>query len=135
MIEIAQAKVDEAKIENITFECTAIDDFNVGDQSMDVVLGLSTLHLVENRDEVIAKVHSMLKPGGLFVSSTACLADSMNWLKFIVPIGRFLGLMPLVKFFSSKELQANLSSAGFEIEYQWQPSKKAAVFIVAKKAI
>jgi len=57
----------------------------------------------------------------------------MNWLKPVVSIGYFVGLMPLVKFFSTTELQASLRSAGFEVEYQWQPTKKAAVFIVARK--
>ncbi len=37
---------------------------------LDMVLGLSILHLLENKAEVMAKVHRMLKPGGVFVAST-----------------------------------------------------------------
>jgi len=98
------------------------------------VLGLSILHLLENMEEVIARVHDMLKPGGVFISSTACIGDTMKFFKIIAPIGKFLGLMPLVRVFTSQELADSLTDAGFEIDYQWQPGKGKAVFIVAKKA-
>lgn len=134
MLEIAQGKADAEKVPNITFEQSTIDEFSVPDQSLDVVLALSILHLLENMEEVIARVHRMLKPGGIFVSSTACLGDTMKYLKLIAPIGKFLGLMPVVKFFTTKELEVSLADAGFEIDYQWQPAKGKAVFIVARKA-
>ena len=134
MIEIAQGKADAQNIENITFQQSKIDEFSVSDQTFDMVLGLSILHLLKNKEEVIAKVHKMLKPGGLFVTSTACLGDNMKWFKIIGPIGNFLGLIPFVKVFTVKELEDSLTDAGFAIDYQWQPGKNKAVFIVAKKA-
>jgi len=134
MIEIAQGKADAGDIGNVTFECAAIDDFSAPEQSFDAVLGLSILHLVENRDEVISKVHKTLKPGGVFVSSTACLGDTMKFFEFIAPIGKFLGLMPLVKVFTMQQLRDSLTGAGFEIDHDWQPGKGQALFIVAKKA-
>ena len=134
MIEIARGKADARKIDNVTFERSSIDEFSVPDQALDAVLGLNILHLLEDKDEVISKVHRRLKPGGIFVTSTVCLGDSMKFFKMIAPIGQFLGLMPLVKVFSSRELEDSLTDAGFEIDHQWQPGKYKAVFIVAKKA-
>ena len=134
MIEIAQRKADASKVENINFEQSAIDEFSVPDQSLDAVLGLSILHLLENKEEVISKVHKMLKSGGTFFTSTACLGDTMKFFKVIAPIGKFFGLMPLVKVFTKKELVDSLTDAGFEIDYQWQPGKGKSVFMVAKKA-
>jgi ubiquinone/menaquinone biosynthesis C-methylase UbiE len=133
MIEIAQRKAAAETIENVTFEQSTIDEFSVADQTLDAVLGLSILHLLENEEEVIAKVYKMLKPGGVFVTSTACLGDTMKFFKLIAPIGKFFGLMPLVKVFTTKELEHRLTDAGFAIDYQWQPDKGKAVFIVAKK--
>ena len=125
MIEIAQGKADAKNVENVTFMRSTID----------AVLGLSILHLLDNKEEVTAKVHKMLKLGGIFVTSTACIGDTMmRFLKVIVPIGKFFGLMPMVKVFTTKELEDSLTDAGFEIDYQWQPGKGKAVFIVAKKA-
>ncbi len=71
MIEIAQGKADVEKVENVTFEQSTIEELSVSDQTLDAVLGLSILHLLDNKEEIIAKVHKMLKPGGIFVTSTA----------------------------------------------------------------
>ena len=56
MIEIAQGKADANNIENITLKKSSIDEFRVSDQTFDVVLGLSILHLLKNKEEVIARV-------------------------------------------------------------------------------
>ena len=134
MLEIAQAKADADNVKNITFERSGIDEFTVSDQTFDAVLGLSILHLLENKEEVISKVHKMLKPGGIFVTSTPCLGDTMKYFKIIAPIGKFFGLLPVLRVFTAKELEDSLTHAGFQIDHQWQPGKGKAVFIVAKKA-
>jgi len=133
MIEIAKGKAAASNIGNISFERAAIHKVDIADQSMDVVLGLSILHLLENRESVVEKVHKMLKPGGIFVSSTACIGDSMKFFKLVAPIGRIFGLV--LKVFTRQELQDNLTSVGFEIDYEWQPPGKGkSVFIVARKS-
>ena len=134
MIEIAQAKADEGNVSNVTFEQSTIEGVSVSDQSLDAVLGLSILHLLENKEGAIEKVHRMLKAGGVFVTSTTCLGDSLKFFKLIAPVGKLFGLMPLLKVFTTAELVASLTDAGFEINHQWQPGKGKAVFIVAKKA-
>ena len=134
MIEIAQAKAEAKNVKNVTFKRSSIDEFSASDQTLDAVLGLSILHLLDSKEAVIAKVYKMLKPGGIFVTSTVCLGDTMKFFKIIAPIGKFFGLIPLVKVFTTKELANSLTDVGFEIDYQWQPGKGKAVFIVAKKA-
>ncbi|MGD1913710.1 MAG: class I SAM-dependent methyltransferase [Rivularia sp. (in: cyanobacteria)] len=142
MIKIAQGKAEAQNINNVTFEQLTIEELTVASETFDVVLGLGILHLLENKKEVIAKVYKMLKPGGVFVTSTACLGDTMKWFKVIAWMGRFLRLIPLVKVFTSKELENILSDAGFTIDYHWQPNKSIrkgvftlkGFFIVAKKA-
>jgi len=123
MIEIAQGKANAEKVTNVSFERSTIDDVSVSEQTLDAVMALSVLHLLENKEEVIAKVHGMLKPGGIFVTSTACLGDTMKYIKLIAPIGKFLGLMPLVKVFTTKELEDNLSDVGFQIDYNGKLEK------------
>ena len=133
MIAIAKRKAAAANVENVTFEAITIEDQSVPDASQDVVMGHSILHLLEDKDAVIADAYRMLKPGGVFVTSTVCLAEGYNWLKPVIPIGRFLGLLPMVKFFSHKDIESSMTDAGFEIEYNWQPAKGKAVFLIAKK--
>ena len=133
MIEIAKGKAAAENIENVTFDVVSMDDLDIADQSLDAVLALSVLHLLDDRDEAIAKIHKMLKPGGVFVSSTVCLGDTMKFFKLIAPIGKFLGLMPLLRVFKVQELVTSLSDAGFAIDHQWQHGKGRVAFIVAKK--
>jgi len=134
MIDIAQGKADANNIENVTFTCSTIDEVSVPDETLDAVLGLSVLHLLDNKEEVIARVYRMLKPGGVFVTSTACIGDMMKFFKIVAPIGKFFGFMPLVKVFTTKELEDSITNGSFNIDYQWQPGKNKAVFIVAIKA-
>ena len=134
MIEIARRKADAQQVDNVTFRQSTIDDFQAPGGSFDAVLGLSILHLLADKDAVIANVRDMLKPGGIFVSSTACLGDTMKFFKYIGPIGAFLGVIPMVQVFTRRELEDSLTGAGFALDHQWQPGKGKAVFIVAKKA-
>lgn len=134
MLEIAQRKASAANIRNVSFERASIEDLRVAGRSVDVVMGHSILHLVADREAVIDKVYRMLKPGGVFVSSTMCLADSHNLFRPVLPLLSFFGVIPVVKFFTSDALVASLESAGFTIAHRWQPDKGSAVFIVAKKA-
>lgn len=133
MIAIAQRKAASTGIENITFERSTIDDLSVDDNSVNAVLAMSILHLVESKERVVRKIYNMMKPGGIFVSSTICLEDDMRLLKFIAPIGRFIGLMPMVRFFTKSGLERCLVEQGLEIEYSWKPGKRKAVFIVSRK--
>ena len=133
MIEIAKDKAKVAGIENVTFEASSIDALDVPDASVDVVMAHSVLHLLEDKEQVIADVHKMLKPGGVFVSSTACIGDMMLPLRLIIPVGRLLRLFPLVKVFSVAELKVSFKTGGFDIDYEWQPQKNAAAFIIGRK--
>lgn len=133
MIAIAQSKAKAENIQNVIFEQATIEDLDIPEQSLDVVLGLSILHLLRDKEATIAQIYQLLKPGGLFVTSTVCLGDTQSWFKLIAPVGRFLGFLPFVAVFTAKELADSLTRAGFELDYQWQPGKGKAMFIVAKK--
>jgi hypothetical protein len=75
----------------------------------------------------------LLKPGGVFVSSTACLGDTMGFFKLIAPIGRALGLLPILNVMTRAELAEGVERAGFAIAHNRQPGLRKAVFIVARK--
>jgi len=133
MIDIAKDKARSAGVDNVTFEVCGIEDLDVPSESVDAVLALSLLHLLEDRDAAIARIHGMLKAGGIFVSNTVCLGDNMRWFRFVGPIGQWLGVFPLVRVFGRHELEESLTSAGFAIEHAWQPDK-AVVFIIARRS-
>ncbi len=134
MIEIARNKLSHTKINNLSFSIAALEEFQVANESLDAVLGLSILHLLNDRDDAIRRVYTMLKPGGIFVSSTVCVGETMPFFRFIAPIGKFLGLMPLVKVFTRQELENSLEQAGFSIDYKFIPANsKEVCFLIAVK--
>jgi 2-polyprenyl-3-methyl-5-hydroxy-6-metoxy-1,4-benzoquinol methylase len=138
MIDIAKSQADTASppVTNVHFECAGIDTFQAP-EPYDVVMGMSILHLLPNKDEILQRVHGMVKPGGYFVSSTACLGDfgAAIFLKYATPPLTFLGVMPTLNVFTKDELKTSIEKAGFSIEEEFQPGneKDKAVFIVAKK--
>lgn len=134
MLDIAREKARDAGIDNISFEQGVVETLDYPAQSKDMVLALSILHLVEDRDEVLRACFRILKPGGLLVSSTACLGDFLKIFKLIGPVGSGLGLIPVVKVFTQAELESSITGAGFSIEEVWRPAKNKGVFIIARKA-
>ena len=135
MLEIGRGKAREADVKNITFTRGTLTEFNAETGGLDAVLGLNVIHLLPDRQAVFAEVVRILKPGGIFVSSTVCLGNSyLRFIKLAVPLGKLLGLMPDVFVLTEAELAVEFTNAGFVIERQWHHGKNGiAVFMVARK--
>lgn len=135
MLAIAREKALDANIDNIEFIRSRIEEYDEQPCRFDVVLGMSIIHLLADRRAALKKVHSLMAPNGVFISSTACLKDSMSYLRPILWIGRLIGKLPFVDFFSKDEFLNDLRDVGFAIEYVWQPGKGKALFVVARKPL
>lgn len=133
MLQIAKAKALQSDIGNICFEQTSLLELDCPDASWDAVLGMSILHLLPDWEAHISRVFSLLKPGGVFISSTACIADMAVWFRVVAPVFRGLPVLPNVQGFSCQTLKDALTAAGFGIDYEWRPGADKAVFIVARK--
>jgi ubiquinone/menaquinone biosynthesis C-methylase UbiE len=136
MLEIGRGKAREAGVENITFTRGTLAEFKPETASLDAVLALNVIHLLPDRKTVIAEAARILKPGGIFVSSTVCLGTSyLRFIKLAVPLGKLLGLMPDVFVLTEAELASEMTNAGFVIETQWHHGKNGlAVFMIAQRA-
>lgn len=132
MLEIARDRADKAGVSNLTFAQGDIMEIDVK-AGYDVVMAMSVLHLLKDPQAAISKIYDVLTPGGHFISSTACLADWMKFIKYVAPAGRAVGLLPQLKVFGADEFVGNLRRAGFDIVHRWQPDRKAALFVVAQK--
>lgn len=134
MVEIARGKAAAAGLDNARFEVGDITTLPLPDAGFDIVLGMSILHLLADRRAVVERVFGLLRPGGHFVSSTACLGDTgMRFMGAIAPLGRALGLLPQLDVMTGQQLRDTIAAAGFAIEHDWQPAKDKAVFIIARK--
>ncbi len=135
MLQIGRDKAAAASVNNIHFAQGTLTEFNAEPASYDAVLGLNVIHLVPDRQAVLAEAARVLKPGGIFVSSTVCLGNSyLRFLTLLVPLGKLFGLLPDVFVFKEGELVQQIESAGFKIERCWHHGKGGiAVFIIARK--
>lgn len=132
MIEIAQQKAVDAGINNVSFQQGTLDSLNLEHESFDAVLGLNVLHLLEDVEGTIKKVHQLLKPGGVFVSSTGLVGQLNLAFRWMIRAMQLLGMAPFIARLSKPQLVESLTEAGFSIEHEWQPNH-GSLFIVAKK--
>lgn len=132
MVEAAKRKAADAGVTNIAFEQGTLDSLKLQDESFDAVLGLNVLHLLEDVDGAIAKVHTILKKDGVFVSSTSLIAEVNFALRWLISGMQLIGLAPYVSQLTKSELISKLTKSGFTIEREWQTGHES-VFIVARK--
>jgi 2-polyprenyl-3-methyl-5-hydroxy-6-metoxy-1,4-benzoquinol methylase len=133
MIAIAREKANAQGIANVAFAVGTIEDEPAA-PVWDMVMAHSVLHLVPDSDAAIARAFAKLKPGGHFVSSTICLSDGLWFMRPVLPLMRLVRLAPRrVAFFTSADLRAAVKRAGFEIVEDWQPGRRSALFLVARK--
>ncbi|MEJ2022287.1 MAG: class I SAM-dependent methyltransferase [Maritimibacter sp.] len=118
--------------DNLSFEQGDIATLQLAPESYDAIFTLSLLHLLKDPDGAIRKIHTALKPGGLFVSSTACLSGNPIF-RFIAITGQTMQVLPHLNFFKPDMLRAMIRSAGFELVEDWQPAKNKALFLIARK--
>ena len=133
MIEIASNKASAAGVENVDFVYSTVNNVSVPGAKYDAILALNLLHLLVDWTGTIRAAHHMLKSGGVLVTSTMCLNDDFAFMRLVAPLGRCVGLLPQLSFFTRFELENAMSDAGFVIEEAWQPASKTDVFLVARK--
>ncbi|WP_369960272.1 class I SAM-dependent methyltransferase [Pseudomonas benzenivorans] len=133
MLDIAARKARAAGVENISFQQGTLDSLELEAQSFDAVLGLNVLHLLDDVDGALSRVHGVLKPEGIFVSSTALVGEIGIVWRVLISTLQLLGFAPYVNRLGKQALVSKLAAAGFSLEYEWQPTK-GSVFIVARKS-
>jgi len=133
MIEIARDKARAAGIDNVDFQVASVAELGVEAASMDVILAHNILHLVADVESTLMALQRVLKPGGLLISTTACIGDFLPLFRYVAPLGRVLRVLPRVNVFTEATLQGWFERAGFVVEKRWLPSPKNGVYLVARK--
>ncbi len=132
MIAIGRQQAERAGIDNVSFRQAGLEEFET-DASYDMVLALNLLHLLPDRTAALAKIHGLLKPGGLFISSTVCLADRMWFLRPVIPVLQWIGKAPYVSFLGANEVLREVAAAGFAEQEHWNHGRANSLFLIASK--
>ena len=118
LLKIAEQRKAERKQDNIEFIQTSIFDERFLAESFDVVMAFYVLHFFEDIDAVFKRIHSLLKPGGLFISETACLGDKNKITGKLLRMGGYLGFLPLINPLTTKQLEQALERANLSLLYK-----------------
>jgi len=134
MINIALERQPTETHGNLGFHVGQIGDEDHPTGPFNMVLCFNFLHLLDDRQKVVAEIHKNLEPGGMFISKTPCLSGVFSLLQPVVLILHAFGKAPSFKFLSSKRLETEIKTAGFEImETARHPEGSVRHVIVAKK--
>ncbi len=140
MISEAIKRKTEANVTNVSFSQGTIFNDDLVKASFDKITAFSIIHLLEDREKVIQRIGELLKPGGLFISETACFKDRMEFktrLKFT--LSRFLkqfGAFPLhLNMFKTSDVEQLIKSQNFNIVKAEKLffNGMTIIFVVAKK--
>ena len=134
MLDKAKEKAEKKGKTNIQFLKTDLMDLEEKAGSYDAVAAYNVLLYMKNQDEVLKKIHSLLKPGGIFISATDCLARNFS----PAAVGKFwkskLGLMPYISFETPIGLLRRIHKHGFFVlEIVNLHQNPPNIFIVAQK--
>lgn len=131
MIGFARCKAKKADLPGLEAEVATVDQI---EGQFDAVMALNLLHLLRDQDRDLARIANLVKPGGLFISKTACrgpwYSPMMLAVRTVVPLLQLVGKAPYVNLRRAEELEQAITREGFEIiESGNHPTR----FIVARR--
>jgi 2-polyprenyl-3-methyl-5-hydroxy-6-metoxy-1,4-benzoquinol methylase len=135
LIELARSNASERGIENVHYAHATIFDQRYENESFDAILAFRVLHVLEGVESVMHRIHELLKPGGVFISVTACMGGKWAFVKFLVSLLAKVGLMPQhINMFKLPELEGLMTKENLHIvEREDLGETPPHFFIVAKK--
>ena len=134
MIKSAKRRTLDLKIENMDFFYTTIFDDRFKKESYDVILAFNVLHFFEDNQLAVKRINELLKPGGTFISTTACLGEENSFVSIILKFFVKIGIVPLMHFYKISDIKQLLESGNFQIIENSNYSKTSSnCYIAAKK--
>lgn len=137
MIAIARERWALQPTPQLRFAVADADAPAFGQDAYDAVLAFNMLHLVQDLDAALALVAQALRPGGLLISKTPCVAEMNPLIPHVaLPLLRAVRKVPPVLCFSGKALQAAITRQGMQIvavERHGTQRRDIRIFIVACK--
>jgi 2-polyprenyl-3-methyl-5-hydroxy-6-metoxy-1,4-benzoquinol methylase len=133
MIDLARQRAQAASISNATYLQSDIFDASLGPCAYDAILAHNVLHYIPDQPATLHRIKTLLKPGGLLISSTACLAEKkLSPVRLLLQLLAWLGLVPEMQMYRSDFLPNVMSNAGFEVVAQHKISGLPEYLLVAR---
>jgi 2-polyprenyl-3-methyl-5-hydroxy-6-metoxy-1,4-benzoquinol methylase len=133
MIGAAKQSAIKKNITNIQFYQTDLLDTKFQSDSFDVITAFSMLQYINDKQDHYVKIFELLRPHGLFISSTPCLRERKSAIRFIMAGLTLLKIVPKILFYKNTELESEIKESGFTIKEASDISKLPERFIIAIK--
>ena len=133
MLEFAKKEAEKNSIGNINYLQTSIFDERFKDETFDVILAFNVLHYIDDMPRLIERTNTLLKPNGVFISSTACLKEKRSLIGYLVLLLTKIGMMPKIFFYKKKELETLITNGNFDMIKSEKLSNLPEYFIVTRK--
>ena len=136
LLAIAEQRMTERKLDNVKFLQTSVFDERLAPGGFDVVMAFHVLHFFDDIDAGFQRIHNLLKPGGLFISETATLAEKSQLTGKLLRFMGHLGLLPTMSLFTTRQLEQTLEKTGFRIidKIRFSDRSDAEYTLFARKA-
>ena len=135
LLTIAEQRMAQRKLDNVDFLQTSVFDERFAPGSFDLVMAFHVLHFFDDIDAGMQRIHDLLKPGGLFISETACLGEKSQLTARMLRFMGYLGLLPTINMLTTRQLEQALEKAGFQMleKTKFSDNPEAEFTLIAKK--
>lgn len=133
MIEVANHRKVEQNLNNVKFSRATLFDKNIQIASFNVIMAFNILHYLEDKEIFIKRIHELLKPNGIFISSTVYAKKKKTILYYFLSFVNKLKIMPKINFYSSQEHENNIMKDNFTMLESFDISPMPERFIVVRK--
>ena len=113
MADIAREKARD--IPNVEITNTDLFDPCLEPGSFDAVAAYNVLLYLPDLPAALARIRALLKPGGVFLSATDCLASRPSAMGLKKLVNSRAGKMPYVAFFTQRGLERKIARSGFAV--------------------
>jgi len=115
MIGAAQEKTEKAGLKNVRFYHAGIFDNRFIPGTYDVITAFNVLLFIKNLPGVFARIHDLLKPGGMLLSATDCLGEKKTAVHVLQHMLGKAGLFPYTGLLTMDSLETAVSRYGFTV--------------------
>ena len=96
MIELANQKARDRRVDNVDFSQMDVFDQGLGANSFSAIVAFNIFHLVEDVSKVLSRLNNLLAAGGLLISQTPCLGDRNFAFRYLITILQKVGVAPAI---------------------------------------
>lgn len=133
MISVAKKQAEEASLSNINYAHISLFNDSLEENTFDAIVSFNVLHYIEDMPRYMERINALLKPTGIFISSTACLKEKKNGIRLLMWLLNKMKIVPRILFYKKLELEGLIIKEGFKIVKSERISKLPEYYFIARK--